>query len=120
VDGQFIGDVVAVEFAVGGCAAVESDEPDVGCPGERHSGVGVASAADEHVVVVDPQAQVTEDAINQAAGRGNPAALGHQSTLPIQLVGHRRPVFGVPTPNPPSGWIVSAVIPRDRSDAKNT
>ena len=71
------------------------------------------------MVVVDAQTQVTEHAVNQAPGRGKPAAQGDQRTLPVQLVVIVAP-FGVPIPNPPSGWMVSPVMPRDRSEAKNT
>jgi hypothetical protein len=88
VDGQFVGDAVSVEFAVGARAAVETDEPDVAGPGERHAGVAVAAAADEQPLVVDAQAQVTEDALDQAARRGDPAGVRHQLALFAQ-VGHR-------------------------------
>ena len=72
------------------------------------------------MVVVDAQAQVAEHPVDQAARRGDPAAQGHQGALAVQLVGHGRSAFGVPMPNPPSGWMVSPVMPRDRSEAKNT
>ena len=116
VDGQFVGDAVSVEFAVGAWTAVESDEPDVAGPGERHPGVAVAAAADQQMLVVDAQAQVAEHTVDQTAGRRDPAAQGHQLALSAE-VGHRG---ARSEPNPPSGRTVSPVMPRDRSEARNT
>ncbi len=83
---QLVGDAVAVEFAGGAGGAVEADEPDVGGPRERHPGVAVAAAADQQAFVVDTQAEVTEDSVDQSAGRRDPTALRHQRAL---LVKHR-------------------------------
>ena len=76
-----------VEFTVGARAAVERDEPDVVGSGEGHPGVGVAAAADEQVVVVDTQTQVTQDAFDQAARGGHPAGLRDQGPPLVQLAG---------------------------------
>ena len=72
------------------------------------------------MVVVDSQTQMTQDAVDQTTGRRDPATLGYQRSLRFQRIGHCGADFGVPIRNPPSGWMVSPVIPRDRSAARNT
>ena len=84
VDGEFVGDPIPVQFSGSGCAAVESDEPDIRGPGERHAAVGVAAASEQQSLVVHPQTQMAQDAVDQPACGRDPAGLCHQRALLVQ------------------------------------